>query len=439
MSRVLLIGAGGVAGVAAAKMCRNPQTFTDLLIASRTKARCDAIKADVESRPWFAETSATTRIETAQIDAMDVPRLVQLIRDFKPDLVMNIALPYQDLAIMDACLEAGVSYLDTANYEPPDVAHFEYSWQWAYRERFEKAGLTAILGCGFDPGVTQVFSAYAQKHYFDTIETLDILDCNGGDHGYPFATNFNPEINIREVSAKGSYWVADQIPECRSSNVECPKAIDSHGVPVECRKAFDKGWWVETAPMAIKREYDFDQVGKKDMYLLHHEELESLGCNLKGIRRIRFFMTFGQSYLTHLKCLENVGLTRIDPIDFKGQKIVPIEFLKALLPDPATLGPRTKGKTNIGCIFHGLKDGKPVDYYVYNVCDHQACYQEVGSQAISYTTGVPAMIGAKMFLDGKWRTPGVHTCEEFDPDPFMDELGRQGLPWQETFDPVKVP
>ena len=439
MSKVLLIGAGGVAGVAAAKMCRNPETFGELLIASRTESRCTAIKSDIESRPWFAEKGVPTKISTAQIDAMDVPRLVKLIREFKPDLVMNIALPYQDLAIMDACLEAGVSYLDTANYEPPDEAHFEYSWQWAYREKFEKAGLTAILGCGFDPGVTQVFSAYAQKHYFDTIETLDILDCNGGDHGYPFATNFNPEINIREVAAKGSYWVDDPNPGSRPSDVECPKTIDSHGVPVEYKKAFDKGYWVETAPMAIKRVYNFDQVGEKDMYLLHHEELESLGCNLKGIKRIRFFMTFGQSYLTHLKCLENVGLTRIDPIDFKGQKIVPIEFLKALLPDPASLGPRTKGKTNIGCIFHGLKDGKPVDYYVYNVCDHQECYKEVGSQAISYTTGVPAMIGAKMFLEGKWTVKGVHTCEEFDPDPFMAELNVQGLPWQENFDPVKVP
>ena len=439
--KVMLIGAGGVAGVAAAKMARNPEVFGELLIASRTKARCDAIKADVEKRPWFAEKGVSTKITTAQIDAMDTPRLVAMIREFKPDLVMNIALPYQDLAIMDACLEAGVSYLDTANYEPPDEAHFEYSWQWAYRERFEKAGLTAILGCGFDPGVTQVFSAYAQKHYFDTIETLDILDCNGGDHGYPFATNFNPEINIREVAAKGSYWVADEL-KVESGKLKVladGRIVDAHGVEVECRKAFDKGYWVETAPMAIKREYDFDQVGKKDMYLLHHEELESLGCNLKGIKRIRFFMTFGQSYLTHLKCLENVGMTRIDPIDFKGQKIVPIEFLKALLPDPATLGPRTKGKTNIGCIFHGLKDGKPVDYYVYNVCDHQECYAEVGSQAISYTTGVPAMIGAKMFLEGKWTAKGVHTCEEFDPDPFMAELNKQGLPWKETFDPVKVP
>ena len=431
MARVMLIGAGGVAGVAAAKMAQNPDVFGELLIASRTKARCDAIKADIERRvaagngKWGSGNGKKTIISTAQLDAMDVAATTAMIREFKPDLVMNIALPYQDLAIMDACLAAGVSYLDTANYEPPEEAHFEYSWQWAYREKFEKAGLTAILGCGFDPGVTQVFSAYAQKHYFDTIETLDILDCNGGDHGYPFATNFNPEINIREVSAKGSYWVAD------------PKD-DKPEVAVENKKAFDKGWWVETAPMAIKRVYNFDQVGEKDMYLLHHEELESLGCNLKGIKRIRFFMTFGQSYLTHLKCLENVGMTRIDPVDFKGQKIIPIEFLKALLPDPATLGPHTKGKTNIGCIFHGLKDGKPVDYYVYNVCDHQECYAEVGSQAISYTTGVPAMIGAKMFLEGKWTEKGVHTCEEFDPDPFMAALNVQGLPWKETFNPVMV-
>ena len=400
MSKVLLIGAGGVASVAAAKMCGNADVFTDLLIASRTQKRCEDVKAACESR------GTATRIATAQIDAMDVPRLTALVRDYKPDLVMNIALPYQDLAIMDACLAAGVSYLDTANYEPPDTAHFEYAWQWAYRERFAKAGLTAILGCGFDPGVTQVFSAYAQKHHFDTIETLDILDCNGGDHGYPFATNFNPEINIREVAAKGSYW--------------------------------EDGHWVETEPMAIKRVYNFDQVGEKDMYLLHHEEIESLALHLKGIRRIRFFMTFGQSYLTHLKCLENVGMTRIDPVAFNGVEIVPIQFLKALLPDPASLGPRTKGKTNIGCIFHGKKDGKDVDYYLYNVCDHQECYREVGSQAISYTTGVPAMIGAKMFLQGNWRKPGVYTCEEFDPDPFMAELPKQGLPWQENFNPVKV-
>ena len=427
MSKVLIIGCGGVASVAIHKCCQVPEVFTDICIASRTKSKCDKLAAELAPK-------TTTNITTAQVDADHVDEVIALIKSYQPDLVMNIALPYQDLAIMDACLAAGVSYLDTANYEPPEEAHFEYSWQWAYREKFEKAGLTAILGCGFDPGVTQVFSAYAQKHYFDTIETLDILDCNGGDHGYPFATNFNPEINIREVAAKGSYWVNEK---CKMENGEC--SVDEHGVAVEYKKAYDKGYWVETAPMAIKREYVFDQVGKKDMYLLHHEELESLGCNLKGIKRIRFFMTFGQSYLTHLKCLENCGLTRIDPIDFKGQKIVPIEFLRALLPDPASLGPRTKGKTNIGCIFHGEKAGKPVDYYVYQVCDHQECYAEVGSQAISYTTGVPAMIGAKMFLEGKWTAKGVHTCEEFDPDPFMAELNKQGLPWQETFDPVKVP
>ena len=425
MARVMLIGAGGVAGVAVAKMAQNPDVFGELLIASRTKSRCDAIKADIEAR-GFGKGGRKTAVSTAALDAMDTAATAAMIGEFKPDIVMNIALPYQDLAIMDACLAAGVSYLDTANYEPPDDAHFEYSWQWAYRKRFEDAGLTAILGCGFDPGVTQVFSAYAQKHYFDEIHTLDILDCNGGDHGYPFATNFNPEINIREVSAKGSYWVGDP-------------AADKPEVPVEWRKAFDRGWWAETDPMAIKRVYDFDGVGEKDMYLLHHEELESLGCNLKGIRRIRFFMTFGQSYLTHLKCLENVGMTRIDPVKYNGVDIVPIQFLKALLPDPATLGPRTKGKTNIGCIFEGVKDGKPVRYYVYNICDHQECYREVGSQAISYTTGVPAMIGAKMFLEGKWTCKGVHTCEEFDPDPFMAELNVQGLPWKENFDPVMVP
>lgn len=425
MSRVMLIGAGGVAGVAAAKMAQNANVFSELLIASRTKARCDAIKADIEKR-GFSKDGKKIAITTAQLDAMDVAATTAMIKEYKPDLVMNIALPYQDLAIMDACLAAGVSYLDTANYEPPDNAHFEYSWQWAYREKFEKAGLTAILGCGFDPGVSQVFAAFAQKHYFDEIYTLDILDCNGGDHGYPFATNFNPEINIREVSAKGSYWVNDP-------------ADDRPEVPVENRKAFAKGYWVETAPMAIKRVYDFDGVGQKDMYLLHHEELESLGCNIKGIRRIRFFMTFGQSYLTHLKCLENVGMTRIDPVKFNGVDIVPIQFLKALLPDPASLGPRTKGKTNIGCIFEGVKGDKSVRYYVYNICDHQQCYNEVGSQAISYTTGVPAMIGAKMFLEGKWKTPGVHTCEEFDPDPFMAELNVQGLPWKESFNPVMVP
>lgn len=307
---------------------------------------------------------------------------------------------------MDACLATKTHYVDTANYEPEDTAKFEYSWQWAYRERFEQAGITALLGSGFDPGVTSVFSAYALKHEFDEINYIDILDCNGGDHGYPFATNFNPEINIREVSAKGSYW--------------------------------EDGHWVETEPMEIKREYNFDGVGQKDMYLLHHEEIESLALNIPGIKRIRFFMTFGQSYLTHLKCLENVGMTSIEPIMYEGKEIIPLQFLKAVLPDPSSLGPRTKGKTNIGCIFRGKKDGKDKIYYLYNICDHEECYKEVGSQAVAYTTGVPAMIGAMMVMTGKWNKPGVHNMEEFDPDPFMDALNKWGLPWKEDRDPVLV-
>ena len=404
MGRALIIGAGGVASVAIHKCCQNSEVFNEICIASRTKSKCDAIKEQCEKQ--YGTGKNNTKITTAQVDAGNVPELVELINSYKPDVVMNLALPYQDLTIMDACLETKTNYMDTANYEPEDTAKFEYSWQWAYREKFEKAGITALLGSGFDPGVTGVFSAYAMKHQFDEINYIDILDCNGGDHGYPFATNFNPEINIREVSAKGSYW--------------------------------EDGKWVETEPMEIKRVYNFDQVGEKDMYLLHHEELESLGLNIKGIKRIRFFMTFGQSYLTHLKCLENVGMTSIEPIEFEGKQIIPLQFLKAVLPDPASLGPRTKGKTNIGCIFQGKKDGKYKKYYLYNVCDHQECYKEVGSQAISYTTGVPAMIGAMMLVTGKWNTPGVHNIEEFDPDPFMEALNKWGLPWIEDFDPELV-
>ncbi len=400
MGRALIIGAGGVASVVVHKCCQNSEVFEEICIASRTKSKCDALKTKLEG-------TTKTKITTAQVNADDTDALIALIRSYQPQLVINVALPYQDLTIMDACLATKVHYMDTANYEPEDTAKFEYSWQWAYRERFAQAGITALLGSGFDPGVTGVFSAYAMKHHFDEIHYIDILDCNGGDHGYPFATNFNPEINIREVSAKGSY--------------------------------IENGKWVETAPMEIKREYDFAGVGKKDMYLLHHEELESLALNIKGIKRIRFFMTFGQSYLTHLKCLENVGMTSIEPIEYEGKQIVPLQFLKAVLPDPASLGPRTVGKTNIGCIFTGVKDGKEKHYYLYNICDHQACYREVGSQAISYTTGVPAMIGAMMILTGKWNTPGVHNIEEFDPDPFMDALNKWGLPWQESFNPVLVP
>lgn len=398
MSKIMVIGAGGVASVAIHKIVQNNEIFDELIIASRTKAKCDALKEKLDGKG--------VKIETAALDADKASEVANLIEKYSPDVVLNLALPYQDLPIMDACLATKTHYVDTANYEPKDTAKFEYKWQWAYREKFEKAGITALLGSGFDPGVTGVFSAYAMKHHFDEIHTIDILDCNAGDHGYPFATNFNPEINIREVSAKGSFW--------------------------------ENGKWIETEPMEIKRVYDFPEIGPKDMYLLHHEEIESLALNIKGIKRIRFFMTFGESYLKHLKCLENVGMTSIEPIDFNGQKIIPLEFLKAVLPDPASLGSRTKGKTNIGCIFHGIKDGKEKDYYLYNVCDHEACYKEVGSQAISYTTGVPAMIGAMLVVSGTWNKPGVHNIEEFDPDPFMDALNKWGLPWKESFNPKAV-
>lgn len=399
MAKALVIGAGGVANVAIRKCCQVSEIFEELVIASRTKSRCDAIVNDIKD-------STKTKLSTAQVDADNVEELITLIETVKPDIVINLALPYQDLSIMEACLACKVHYLDTANYEPKDNAKFEYKWQWEYKERFEKTGITAILGSGFDPGVTGVFSAYALKHYFDEINYIDILDCNAGDHGYPFATNFNPEINIREVSAPGSYW--------------------------------ENGIWIETEPMEIKRVYNFPEIGNKDMYLLHHEELESLALNMPGIKRIRFFMTFGQSYLTHLKCLENVGMTSIEPIEFQGQKIVPLQFLKAVLPDPASLGPRTVGKTNIGCIYQGKKDGRDKLYYIYNVCDHQECYKEVKSQAISYTTGVPAMIGAMMVLQGHWSKPGVWNVEQMDPDPFMDALNKYGLPWKESFNPDLV-
>ena len=409
MSKLLVIGCGGVAAVAIHKCCENSGVFSELCIASRTKSKCDALKEKLEK-------TTSVKLTTAQVDADDVQQLVALIERYRPAAVLNVALPYQDLTIMEACLQTRTDYIDTANYEPENTddpewrriyeqrcrekgftAYFDYSWQWAYRERYEKAGFTALLGSGFDPGVTSVFTAYAKKHYFDELHTIDILDCNGGDHGYPFATNFNPEINLREVSANGSYW--------------------------------EDGRWVETEPMAIKREYDFEGVGRKDMYLLHHEEIESLAASFPEVKRIRFFMTFGQSYLTHMKCLENVGMLSTTPIDFEGRPIVPIQFLKALLPDPATLGPRTKGKTNIGCIFTGVKDGREKSLYIYNVCDHEACYREVGSQAISYTTGVPAMIGAALVVSGVWKKPGVFTTEQLDPDPFMDALNRFGLPW----------
>lgn len=399
MGKCMIIGCGGVASVAIHKCVQNSEVFDEIMIASRTKSKCDALKAKLDG-------TSSTRISTAQLDADNVDEIIALINEFKPDVVLNLALPYQDLTIMDACLATKTHYVDTANYEPEDTAKFEYKWQWAYRDKFKEAGITALLGSGFDPGVTSVFAAYALKHEFDEINYIDILDCNAGDHGYPFATNFNPEINIREVSANGSYW--------------------------------EDGHWVETKPMEIKRVYNFPEIGEKDMYLLHHEEIESLALNIPGIKRIRFFMTFGQSYLTHLKCLENVGMTSIEPIEFEGKQIVPLQFLKAVLPDPSSLGPRTVGKTNIGCIFRGKKDGKDKTYYLYNVCDHQECYKEVGSQAVSYTTGVPAMIGAMMLMTGTWKGPGVFNIEEFDPDPFMDALNKWGLPWKESYDPELV-
>ncbi len=396
MGKALIIGAGGVANVVVHKCCQNSEVFEEICIASRTESKCIAIKDSVKD--------TKTKIQTAQVDADQTEEVVALIRQFNPDIVINVALPYQDLTIMDACLETGVDYLDTANYEPPETPKFEYKWQWAYREKFKEAGLTAVLGSGFDPGVTGVFSAYAMKHYFDEIHYIDIVDANAGDHGYPFATNFNPEINIREITAKGRY--------------------------------FEEGEWIETEPLEVKKVYDLPEIGPKDIYLLYHEELESLAQNIKGIKRIRFFMTFSEKYITHLNVLENVGMTSIEPIMFEGKEIQPLQFLKAVLPDPASLGPRTKGKTNIGCIIQGIKDGEPKSYYVYNICDHQACYREVGSQAISYTTGVPAMIGAKLVLEGKWKNPGVYNVEEFDPDPFMEELNKQGLPWEEDFNPT---
>lgn len=419
MSRLLIIGAGGVASVAIHKCCQNSEVFDEIMIASRTKSKCDKIADELKDK-------TKTKITTARIDAMDVTSVVVLIKDYKPDALLNLALPYEDLALMDACLEAGVDYIDTANYEPEDTdepkwraqyekrckdlgfsAYFDYSYQWAYEDKFKNAGLTALLGTGFDPGVTSVFAAYAKKHYFDTIDTIDILDCNGGDNGLPFATNFNPEVNLREVSAPGSYM--------------------------------ENGKWVEIPAMSIKREYNFDGVGMKDMYLLHHEEIEALGRNMPEVKRIRFFMTFGQSYLDHMRCLEDVGMLKTTPVEFEGHEIVPIKFLKTLLPDPASLGPFTKGKTNIGCIFTGKKDGKERHIYIYNMCDHEECYKEVGSQAVAYTTGVPAMIGAMMVVTGKWKKPGVFTTDEFDPDPYMDALNKWGLPWKVDENPVLVP
>lgn len=392
MGKVLIIGAGGVGTVVANKVAQNTDVFTEIMLASRTKSKCNALAASLPH----------ANIRTARVDADNVNELVALFRDFKPEIVINVALPYQDLTIMDACLAAGVNYLDTANYEPKEEAKYEYSWQWAYQERFREAGLTAILGCGFDPGVTSVFTAYAAKHHFDELHYLDIVDCNAGDHHKAFATNFNPEINIREVTQKGKYW--------------------------------ENGQWVWTEPHEIHRPLDYPNIGPKESYLIYHEELESLVKNFPTLKRARFWMTFGQEYLTHLRVIQNIGMARIDPILYNGVEIVPIQFLKAVLPDPGELGADYTGETSIGCRIKGVKDGKEHTYYVYNNCSHEAAYKETGAQGVSYTTGVPATIGALLFMKGIWRKPGVFNVEEFDPDPFMAELNKQGLPWHEKFD-----
>lgn len=397
MGKVVIVGAGGVGGVVAHKCAQVAEVFSEIVLASRTKEKCDAIAEQVKKNTGRV-------IETAQVDADNVPELVVLLQREQPKLVINVALPYQDLTIMDACLEAGVHYLDTANYEPLDTAKFEYKWQWAYQERFKQAGLMALLGSGFDPGSTNVFTAYIAKHYFDEIHYLDIIDVNGGDHGYPFATNFNPEINIREVTAECRHW--------------------------------QDGQFVTTPAMSLKQKFNCpESVGSYDIYRMYHEELESLTLHYPSIKRAQFWMSFGESYLKHLEVLGNVGMTGIEPVEFQGQKIVPIQFLKELLPDPSTLGPRTKGKTCIGCVVRGIKDGKEKTVYVYNICDHQQCYQEVGSQAISYTTGVPAMVGAKMMMEDKWMAPGVWNIEQLDPDPFMEGLNQYGLPWSVIEEP----
>ena len=395
MSRILIIGAGGVGNVVAKKCAQHPEVFEEIVLASRTRAKCDAIAAEIGKL-------YNVTVQTAAVDADSVPQLVALLNVIKPQLVINVALPYQDLAIMDACLECGVNYLDTANYEPPDSAHFEYSWQWAYQDRFRDKGLMAVLGCGFDPGVTNIFCAWAQKHHFDSIKTIDILDCNAGDHGHPFATNFNPEINIREVTQVVRHW--------------------------------RDGQWIETPPIldddCVHFSFDYPEAGPRESYLLYHEEMESLVRHIRGLKRIRFWMTFGQAYLTHLKVLENVGMTRIDAVDYEGHKIIPLRFLKALLPDPGSLGTNYTGKAVIGCVFDGVKDGRQSRKYIYNVCDHAEAFREVQAQAVSYTTGVPAMIGAMMMLTGEWRGAGVYNVEQLDPDRFMDCLNRFGLPWQ---------
>jgi saccharopine dehydrogenase (NAD+, L-lysine-forming) len=391
MNKVVIVGAGGVGNVVAHKCAQNPDVFGEIVLASRTKSKCDAIAQSVKEL-------VGREIQTAAVDADNVRETVALLRAVQPKMIINVALPYQDLNLMDACLESGVHYLDTANYEPLDEAKFEYKWQWAYQERFKEAGLMALLGSGFDPGVTNVFCAYARDRLFDSIDYIDILDCNGGSHGHAFATNFNPEINIREITQKGKYW--------------------------------EGGKWIEIDPLSQSMMFDFPGVGDRKAFVLYHEELESLVQNIPGLKRIRFWMTFGEEYITHLRVLKNVGMTSIEPVEFQGQQIVPIQFLKALLPDPASLAKNYTGNTSIGCLVEGTKDGKPKKIFIYNICDHAACYKEVRAQAISYTTGVPAAVGAEMMLTGAWNRPGVWNMEQFNAEPFLERLGAAGLPWQ---------
>lgn len=387
MGKVLIIGAGGVGTVVTHKIAAHPEVFSDIMLASRTKEKCDVI----------ARAIGPSSIKTAAVNADHTDEVSRLIRDFQPEIVINVALPYQDLSIMDACLETGVHYLDTANYEPRDEAKFEYKWQWAYQDKFTSAGLTAILGCGFDPGVTNIFTAYAAKYHFDEIHYLDIVDCNAGDHGKAFATNFNPEINIREVTQKGKYW--------------------------------ENGKWIETEPHAIQKQIDYPDIGSRSSYLIYHEELESLVKNYPTLKRARFWMTFSDEYLTHLRVIQNIGMSGIEPVQFQGTEIIPIQFLKAVLPDPGSLGENYSGWTSIGCKIRGLKDGKEKTCYIYNNCSHEQAYKETGTQAVSYTTGVPAMVGAMMLLQRKWKKPGVFNVEEFDPIPFLDQLKKEGLPF----------
>ncbi len=392
MSNVLIIGAGGVGRVVAYKCARASEVFTHITLASRTQSKCDVIAADILS-------DTGVKIDTAQVDADNVPELVGLINKVKPKMVINVALPYQDLTIMDACLETGVHYLDTANYEPKDEAKFEYKWQWAYQDKFKEAGLTAVLGCGFDPGVTSIFTAYAAKHHFDEIHYLDIVDCNAGDHGKAFATNFNPEINIREVTQKGKYY--------------------------------ENGKWVETEPHQIKQAINYPEIGARNSYVIYHEELESLVKNFPTLKRARFWMTFGDEYLTHLRVIQNIGMASIEPVMYEGKEIVPLQFLKAVLPDPGSLGENYDGQTSIGCRIKGVKDGEIRTYYIYNNCKHQDAYDDTRAQGVSFTTGVPAMIGAMMVLTGEWSGAGVFNVEEFNPDPFLKQLEKYGLPWHE--------